>query len=92
MVYGDNLYIDVQVRRNELIQEMINQVEVIMAEPPSSTLYKEYMLLHSMCQNFVSTKKKQIKVSNEDLFIYHLAKNFKVEHPICHLATNDQML
>jgi hypothetical protein len=79
MVYGDNLYIDVQVRRNELIQEMINQVEVSMAEPPSSTLYKEYILLDNMCQNFVSTKKrKQIKVSNEDMFIYRLAKNFKV--------------
>jgi hypothetical protein len=59
MVYGDNLYIDVQVRRNELIQEMINQVEITMAEPPSSTLYKEYMLLDNMCQNFVSTKKKE---------------------------------
>jgi hypothetical protein len=61
MVYGDNLYIDVQVRRNEFIQEMINQVEVTMAEPPSSTLYKEYMLLHNMCQDFVSTKRKGSK-------------------------------
>jgi hypothetical protein len=65
------------------LYEMFNDTGAKMVELPSSTLKREYKLLHNMVQNCIFLRKgTKEKVCDIDmLVIYHLDKRVKLNLP-----------